>query len=236
MSLTAEKSAWNYEGETGPEFWGSLSKDYALCQEGTQQSPIDIANVLVSDIDTINFNYSPSALNILNNGHTVQINYDKGSSITIGDKEYQLLQFHFHTPSEHALGGELAEGEVHFVHAHKTAEGETQLAVIGIMIYEGKENVAFADVIANLPEHKSEEKTIEEVKVNAENLLPANRQVYRYTGSLTTPPCSEGVNWNILIEPVSMSAKQLEALTKVLHNNNRPLQDLNKREICLTSK
>ncbi len=230
MSLASESSLWSYEGETGPENWGSLSEDYVLCCEGTNQSPIDINNVLVSDIDDIEFNYSSSVMNILNNGHTVQINYDSGSSIKIADKEYQLLQFHFHAPSEHAINSELAEAEAHFVHAHKTADGKTELVVVGVMIYEGEENLAFSDIIANLPKQTGSELSLE-ASVNAEDLLPSNRQVYHYTGSLTTPPCSEGVNWNVMVEPISMSREQLDALSGVLHNNNRPLQPLNGREV-----
>ena len=230
VGLASESSSWSYEGETGPDNWGSLKEDYVLCSEGTKQSPIDINSVLVSDVDNIEFNYSSSDLNILNNGHTVQINYDKGSSITIADKEYQLLQFHFHAPSEHAIDGDLADAEAHFVHAYETDDGETELAVIGVMIYEGEENSAFEDVIANLPEHAGDESSTE-ASVNAEDLLPGSKQVYRYTGSLTTPPCSEGVNWNVMAAPIEMSSEQLDTLGKVLHDNNRPLQDLNEREV-----
>ncbi len=230
MTLASESSSWSYKGETGPDNWGRLKKDYVLCCEGTKQSPIDINNFLVSNIDDIKFNYSPSAINILNDGHTVQINYDSGSSITIGDKRYQLMQFHFHAPSEHAIDGKLAEAEVHFVHAHKTDDGQTELAVIGVMVHEGEENLAFKDIIANLPKYAGDELSIE-ASVNAEDLMHSNRQVYRYEGSLTTPPCSEGVNWNVMVKPIDMSREQLDALSKVLHNNNRPLQALNGREI-----
>ncbi len=230
VGLASESSSWSYEGETGPDNWGSLKEDYVLCSEGTKQSPIDINSVLVSDVDNIEFNYSSSALNILNNGHTVQINYDSGSNITIGEKEYQLLQFHFHAPSEHALDGNLADAEVHFVHAFETDDGQTELAVIGVMIYEGAENSTFEDVIANLPEHAGDESSVD-ASVNAEDLLPSNKQVYRYTGSLTTPPCSEGVNWNVMSAPIEMSSEQLDTLGKVLHSNNRPLQALNEREV-----
>ena len=230
VSLASESSSWSYEGKTGPDNWGSLKEDYVLCSEGTNQSPIDINSVLVSDVDNIEFNYSSSALNILNNGHTVQINYDSGSNITIGDKKYQLLQFHFHAPSEHAIDGDLADAEVHFVHVYETDDGQTELAVIGVMVYEGEENLAFKDIIANLPEHAGDKFSIE-ASVNAEDLISSNRQVYRYTGSLTTPPCSEGVNWNVMSAPIEMSSEQLDTLGKVLHNNNRPLQALNERRV-----
>ena len=230
VGLASESASWSYEGETGPDNWGTLKEDYALCGEGTKQSPIDINSVLVSDIDDIEFNYSSSAINILNNGHTVQVNYDSGSNVTIGDKEYQLLQFHFHAPSEHTIDGQLADAEVHFVHANKTDDGQTELAVIGIMVYEGEENSAFKDIIANLPKQAGDELSIE-ASVNAEDLMPANKQVYRYEGSLTTPPCSEGVNWNVLAEPIDMSREQLDALSEAIHNNNRPLQALNEREV-----
>ena len=230
MTLASEGSPWSYKGETGPEHWGLLSEDYVLCCKGTKQSPIDINNILVSDIDDLGFNYLPSNINILNNGHTVQINYDSGSSITIGNKEYQLLQFHFHTPSEHTIAGKLADAEVHFVHAHKTDAGQTELVVIGVMVYEGEENSAFKDIIANLPKQAGGKFSIE-ASVNADNLMHSNRQAYCYEGSLTTPPCTEGVNWNIMVESISMSRKQLDALNIVLHNNNRPLQALNGRKI-----
>jgi carbonic anhydrase len=181
---------WGYEGEAGPEHWGDLSEMFALCAMGKEQSPIDLAtaNLSMMDIADAQLSYMPSALNILHNGHTVQVNYDEGSYLTLNGTRYELLQFHFHTPSEHAINGELAEMEIHFV--HRSMESEGMLAVLGVLVYEGAEdNPAFTAVWENLPTHKREEQTFS-ATINAADMLPKDHRVYHYMGSLTTPPCS----------------------------------------------
>ena len=218
---------WSYEGEAGPENWGELDEAYQLCALGTEQSPIDLAEAdfTQEDLQDIAFNYQPSALTLVNNGHTIQVPYDAGSGVVLDGEEYELLQFHFHTPSEHAVEGELLGAELHFVHRRVGTEGE--LAVVGVLIEEGAENEALAPVLANAPEEEGEAETGETVDANA--LLPEGRATYRYPGSLTTPPCSQGVKWNVLAEPIEMSAEQIETLFSIIGESNRPLQPLGDR-------
>lgn len=217
---------WAYEGEHGPAHWGHMSKDFAACSEGKQQSPIDITAAQKEDLKDVEFSYKPSALNIINNGHTVQVNYDQGSSIKVNGVDYQLAQFHFHTPSEHTLGGKSFGMELHLV--HKNDKGE--LAVVGVLLEEGKENAAFKTIWQNLPKKADEKKSVK-ANVNADELLPKTRSYFTYGGSLTTPPCSEGVTWIVLKTPVQMSKKQLQSIETIMHHNNRPVQPLHDRKL-----
>lgn len=217
---------WSYEGEGGPEHWGMMSKDYEKCSKGARQSPIDITGAEGEKLPAIGFAYKPTKLKLRNNGHTVQVDYEKGSSITIGKEKYQLAQFHFHNPSEHTLGGKAFANELHLV--HKSAKGG--LAVVGVLLEEGGENAAFKNIFANLP--KNADETIDaNVAISAESLLPVDKTYYRYDGSLTTPPCSEGVNWFVLKTPVQLSKEQLAAYDSIFKKTNRPVQDKKGRKI-----
>ncbi len=220
---------WDYTGAEGPSHWGSLSADYAACGKGTKQSPINITRAALKDLEDITFNYKKSGLNILNNGHTVQANYAPGSSIKVGGKSYDLLQFHFHGPSEHTVDGVNAPIEMHLV--HKSADGA--LAVVGVMIISGPHNSAFDNVWAFLPHEVGSRDA--GVLVDAEGLLPAKRGYTTYSGSLTTPPCTEGVTWLVLNDPVTMSAKQINAFGEIFKGNNRPVQPLNRRSLSAGS-
>lgn len=217
---------WTYEGEHGPEHWGNMTGEYAACGQGKSQSPIDIAGAQDEAMPDIGFAYKTSKINILNNGHTIQVNYDEGSSITLDGVTYNLLQFHFHDPSEHTVAGKPFAMELHLV--HKNAKGE--LAVVGVLIEEGKENAAFNAVWKNLPK-KADEKIALAGPVSANDLLPKGRAYYRYPGSLTTPPCSEGVSWLVLKEPIQLSAAQIMAFKEIIHENARPVQPLGKRSV-----
>ena len=229
VSVSAQKAEWSYRGEDGPQNWGELDEAYALCAVGQAQSPIDISADAVTEenIADLQISYEDSLLDIVNNGHTVEVKYEPGSTITLDDTRYDLLQFHFHTPSEHALGGDLAEAEIHLVHSNPNAEGD--LAVIGVLVQEDAENEALREVLANAPEEEGEETVLE--LVEAEALLPEGRLTYRYSGSLTTPPCSQGVAWSVMIEPVTMSAEQIETLSNLIGESNRPVQPLNDRTV-----
>lgn len=220
---------WSYQGEAGPDHWGELNADYAACAAGVTQSPIDLVAVSGEDLPDIVFNYGESHLNILNNGHTVQVNYDEGSSIMVNGVQYNLLQFHFHTGSEHTIDGKQYPLELHLV--HRNAEGG--LAVVGVMATEGTENPAFADILAHAPAEETAAAVVESVMVAAESLLPAERLYYAYEGSLTTPPCSEGVKWHVLTTPIEMSAAQIETLAGILHGNFRPVQPLHDRTLVV---
>lgn len=231
---TAEPAAqavhWSYEGEEGAENWGGLSSEFALCGSGKEQSPINLTQAAFSDLENIEFHYGQSAIQILNNGHMVQVNYDEGSSATIDGEVYNLVQFHFHAPSEHVVDGKSFPAEMHLV--HKNAAGK--LAVVGILIAEGKENAAFSPVWENMPAEETE--AIDTgASINALDLLPADTLVYRYSGSLTTPPCSEGVLWSVMQSPVEMSAAQIAAYTSIFEGTNRPIQALNERVLILDS-
>ena len=222
-----EAPAWSYGGASNPTQWGD---SYELCEVGRDQSPIDIdatdANV-VSPTD-ITFDYSPTPLAVKNNGHTIQVDYAPGSSITIGDQTYSLLQFHFHTPSEHTIEGEAAAMEVHFVHANEDEE----LAVVGVMMTVGEADPAIASIWENIPAEEGVN-TAEGDMINAADLLPSDTTYFNYAGSLTTPPCSEEVKWHVLSEPITVSAEQVDAFASLYQVNARPVQDVNGRQVNL---
>jgi carbonic anhydrase len=227
---TAHKPHWSYEGEGGPEHWGDLDPEFVLCGTGESQSPVDIvrADAIPQELPNIAFNYQPTEVKIINNGHAIQVNYDPGSYIEVDGVRYDLLQFHFHAPSEHTFDGKLLAMEMHLV--HKSADGK--LAVVGVMIEEGAENAAYQPVWDNLPAEEGPEQATG-LQVNAADLLPAEKMTYRYSGSLTTPPCSEGVSWFVMTNPVALSAKQITAFESIYKGNNRPVLPLHGREIVV---
>lgn len=220
-----EGHGWGYEGEGAPERWGELSPDYAACSAGTQQSPVDLTGTVEASLPDIPVDYRAMPLKILNNGHTVQCNAAAGSSITLDGTGYELLQFHFHHPSEHAIDGRRFDMEAHFV--HKSAAGV--LAVLGVMIAPGAENAALAPVFEAMPMGKAEEREIPGVKIEPARMLPGDRAHFRYFGSLTTPPCSEGVNWTVLRTPIEASSDQIGKFAKAFPGNARPLQQRMRR-------
>jgi carbonic anhydrase len=222
---------WGYEGAGGPEHWGELSPEFALCSTGKEQTPIDVPSTAVVNPTDIVFNYQPTALNIFNNGHTIQINYDQGSSIEVGGKTYHLRQFHFHTPSEHTVDSQHTDLEMHLVHQ----SDDNQLAVVGVMLKRGSENPAYTPVFDHLPAQEGEPTAIAGVAVNANDLLPQARTYYRYNGSLTTPPCSEGVQWLLMNTPVELAEAQVSAFQQIFSQNARPIQPLNSRAFWQTS-
>ena len=227
LVLASTGAHWEYEGKEGPEHWGELSKDYAACSLGQKQSPINITGATREKLPAIDFNYQPSPLKIINNGHTVQANYADGSGIKIGNDVYKLVQFHVHSPSEEQIQGKSYDMVVHLVHKNDAG----QLAVVGVLFEKGKENVALAPFVAEIPKQAGPEQTVAGVTVDAARLLPANKSYYTFEGSLTTPPCSEGVRWMVLKSPVQVSAAQLAAIKAVVHHNARPVQPLHGRVV-----
>jgi carbonic anhydrase len=218
---------WTYEGEEGPSHWGGLDESYATCSAGKSQSPIDVLQPSEQDLTNILFHYQPSTVNILNNGHTVQVDYDPGSYIELDGTRYDVVQFHYHAPSEHTLSGVSFPAELHIV--HRSADGN--LAVVGILLQEGTENAAYQPFISNLPAEPTEPKDAG-VSINAIDLLPSVQTTFRYSGSLTTPPCTEGVNWLLMTTPVELSVQQLTALDSLFETgNNRPVQPINDRTL-----
>lgn len=230
---------WGYEGEDGPANWATLSPVYALCGEGKNQSPVNIVRSDTEGGVSWKLDYKTTSLriahnehmeDIIDNGHTIQITVDEGSMFTFGDKTYSLKQFHFHTPSEHTIDGQHAPMEMHMVH-----QGEDgSLAVIGVLFQEGKEpNKNFEKIIANLPNAKGESKHITDVNLELQVHMPKDNFAYHYVGSLTTPPCSEGVQWMVLRDPVYLTADQIAAFSSRIGPNNRPTNALNGRTVKL---
>jgi carbonic anhydrase len=220
---------WEYEGEEGPEHWGDLDASFAACSTGHAQSPIDISSdsLQTVSLQDIKFDYHSSAVNIFNNGHTVQVNYDEGSSITYNEIKYNLLQFHFHHPSEHTIDGEDFDMELHFVHR----DDKGNLAVVGVLLNAGdEENTSFTELLDNLPPEKSDVQTLD-FTVDAAAMLPEAHLFDTYVGSLTTPPCSEGVRWLVLTTPVDLSAEQIERFASIFELDARPVQPLNDRDL-----
>jgi carbonic anhydrase len=219
---------WGYEGETGPEHWGDLDPAFERCETGITQTPINLAHADSLPLPNPVFNYRPSKLRIVNNGHTIQANYDEGSVLTLGDHTYQLVQFHFHTPSEHTLQGEHFPMEVHLV--HKDEQGT--LAVVGILMQQGVTHNLVQTIWDKMPTEAGPEQVFEET-INALTLLPKTQTTWRYTGSLTTPPCSEGVNWFVMTTPIEVSEAQAAAFKVLFKNNARPVQPLLDRTLLV---
>ena len=224
-----ETVCWGYKMENGPNVWGQLSPEYELCSAGIHQSPIDIVNPAPAELPPITFNYRPTSLDIHNTGNTIEVVYQEGSWIEVDRTKYHLLQFHFHAPSEHTVTGNPYEMEMHLV--HESEDGA--LAVIGALIKSGSTNTAFNTFWSHLPTVPGESVQDNSVVLNASDLLPSIKHTYRYEGSLTTPPCSEGVKWLVLTTPIEMSQSQIAAFKAILSGNNRPVQPLNGRELLV---
>ena len=218
---------WSYDGDEGPSHWGDLNPDFAPCKNGHHQSPIDIRNPQKADLPPIRFDYKPSPLRIIDNGHTIMINYAPGSSIRVGDKQYVLKQFHFHRPSEEKINGKTYEMVVHLVHADQ----DGNLAVVAILLEGGKDNPLIKELWNDLPKEKEKEERLDTITINAANLLPADPSYYTFSGSLTTPPCSENVTWFVLKRPVSVSASEIEQFSRLYRNDARPTQPLYDRDV-----
>jgi carbonic anhydrase len=218
---------WSYDGDEGPSHWGDLNPDFAPCKNGHHQSPIDIRNPQKADLPPIRFDYKPSPLHIIDNGHTIMINYAPGSSIRVGDKQYALKQFHFHRPSEEKINGKGYEMVVHLVHADQ----DGKLAVVAILLENGKNNPLIDELWNELPKEKEKEERLDTITINAANLLPPDPSYYTFSGSLTTPPCSENVTWFVLKRPVSVSASEIEQFSRLYRNDARPTQPLFDRAV-----
>jgi carbonic anhydrase len=220
-------SHWGYTGEAGPAHWGELSEAYHMCAQGMHQSPVDIANGADADAAPVAMQYQATPLKVVYNGHTVQVNYAAGSDLTVDGKTYHLAQFHFHSPSEHTQDGKPYAMEAHLV--HKADDGS--LAVVGVFLKEGKENPFLARIWGHLPTEVNHEMTVAGTEVNVADLLPAKKAFFNYSGSLTTPPCSEGVTWLVMDRSVEVSKAQADKFRGLIHENARPVQPLNDRKV-----
>lgn len=224
-SQAAHQSHWSYIGNAGPEHWGELSPDYALCSSGKNQSPVNLTGMIEGDLPPLVVSYKKGGFEIVNNGHSVQIDYAPGSTIAIGDHSYELKQFHFHTPSENTIEGRSFPMEAHLVHA----DGKGNLAVIAVMYDTGKANTELQKAWRWMPQKVGVKKTLPD-QIDANALMSGDLDYYRFNGSLTTPPCSEGVAWIVMKAPDTVSQEQVETFAYTMrHDNNRPVQQLNGR-------
>ena len=216
---------WSYEGAESPEHWGELSTDFKACKLGMEQTPIDLDGGIKAQFDQpLSLSYKAVGGKILNNGHTIQVNVDKGCSCSVGGVSYDLLQFHFHHPSEHLVSGKPFPMELHLV--HKAENGS--LAVVGVFMTEGAKNELLAPVFDGMPMTAAGEKSLT-AGLDPSGLLPESRGYYRYMGSLTTPPCSEGLTWTVFKTTIEASAEQMGKFAALFSNNARPVQNRNHR-------
>ena len=222
MAARAEGPHWTYE--EAPE-WGDLDKTFEACATGRQQSPIDLKEAIHAELPALQIDWKPQAFKISNNGHTIQADAAPGSNLTLAGSTFEMKQFHFHTPSEHAVNGERTAMEAHFVHAAPSGE----LAVVGVFFRAGKANEAFGAIMAQAPRQQGSQAAKSGIDPNA--LLPAKRSVFYYEGSLTTPPCSEIVNWIVCSEPVEVAAADIDAFKAIYAMNARPIQERNRRYV-----
>jgi carbonic anhydrase len=224
-SHAAGKAHWSYSGATGPEHWAKLSPKFADCA-GRNQSPIDLNTFIDADLEPIKFTYSMGS-EVINNGHTIKVSSDSGGRLEVDGKSFRLLQYHFHAPSENHINGESFAIEAHLVHA----DDKGNLAVVAVMFEEGEENPTLSHVWQVMPRRVGDKKSLS-ASVQPYKLLPSDRSYYRFNGSLTTPPCTEGVRWIVMKKPVKASARQISEFERVMgHPNNRPIQPLNSRTV-----
>lgn len=216
---------WDYSGEAGPDNWAKLTPEFHSCS-GQNQSPVNLDGFIEAQLKPLIVNYAAGASEVSNNGHTVQVAYEHGSTLTLDGKTFDLIQFHFHMPSENLIKGQSYPMEGHLVHADETG----RLAVLAVMFKEGEKNAVLASLWNTPPAEGTKQPT--PTRVNVRGMLPEDLDYYRFSGSLTTPPCSEGVRWLVLKQPIVASHEQIEALKRVIgHANNRPLQPLNSRVV-----
>ena len=222
----AHAAHWDYAGSGGPETWGQLKPEFSKCTNGTRQSPIDIRDGIKVELDPVRFDYKPSGFRVVDDGHTVQVNVGAGNSIEVLGRRYELLQFHFHRPSEERVNGKQFDMVVHLV--HKDLEG--RLAVVAVLLDRGAAQGVVQSVWNNLPLEKGDEVPAR-TTLNLNDLLPPERSYFTYMGSLTTPPCSEGVLWMVMKQPVPISAEQIGIFARLYPMNARPIQSASGRLI-----
>jgi carbonic anhydrase len=222
----ANGTHWTYEGELGPANWSRINSDWAKCAYGNRQSPIDIRDGMKVDLEQIGFDYHPSAFNVTDNGHTVQVQVGGGNYLNVGNTMFELQQFHFHRPSEERINGKGYEMVVHLV--HKSADGK--LAVLALLLERGKPQPVIQTVWNNLPLEKGDT-SVPAIVLDPNDLLPQRREYFTFMGSLTTPPCTEGVLWLVMKEPVQASPSQMALFSRLYPFNARPVQAASGRMI-----
>lgn len=227
VEANLNEAHWSYAGPGAPEHWSELNSEFATCATGTHQSPIDISGITVAEQPELKVEYKDAPLTVANNGHTIQVNYPDGSALSINGKGYPLVQFHFHSPSEHTLGGKASAMVAHLV--HKSTDGE--LAVIESRLDVGADHALISKLWQHLPTAGQQIEAPETI-VNAKDLLPVNLSRYfSYDGSLTTPPCSEGVKWFVLAENSQVGRTQVDTFLNLFPLSARPVQPVNGRSV-----
>ena len=216
--------SWSYSGGTGPQNWGRMT-GFSTCGSGKMQSPIDISGTEPALVAPLLLDYQVTSLSILNTGQGLTMAYDLGSNLMVGEKTFPLLGFVMHTPGEHTLSGKSFAAEIQFL--HQTEGGER--AIVSVMVDEGEDLRAANELINNLPLEPGQTRRLDTVLINARDFAPVQSGYFRYMGSLTTPPCAEGVNWYVMKTPITMSADQINAFRSVMGANNRPVQPRNNR-------
>ena len=215
----ANGTHWAYDGEFGPANWSKINAKWSQCGKGGRQSPIDIRDGMKVDLEKLAFDYKPSSFSVIDNGHTVQVNVAGGNFLTVQNRSYELQQFHFHRPSEERINGKSFEMVVHLV--HRDAEGK--LAVLAVLLERGAAHDMIQTVWNNLPLEKHD--TVQpSVVLDVAAMLPERRDYYTYMGSLTTPPCTEGVLWMVMKQPMQASPQQMAIFSRLYPFNARPVQ------------
>jgi carbonic anhydrase len=226
------KTPWTYEGERGADHWSALDPDYAICSTGKEQSPVDIHNAQEADLPPLRFEYHAGPLKyLINNGATIRVNYHDapgtGNFLIVGSTRYQLTQFHFHRPSEEYVDGKLYAMEVHLM--HQSSDGK--VAGVTVFLKSGAANATVQKLWDHMPQTESKELEIPGVEADPRGLLPHNTAYFMYAGSLTAPPCTEGVTWFLLKSPMDISPAQIDAFARLYPHDVRPLQPLNGRVV-----
>ena len=216
---------WTYEGEAGPDKWGDLDTADAACSIGGQQSPVDITHAINAQQPPLKIGWSKKPDKIVNNGHTIQLDFAEGDTLRLAERSYALKQFHFHHPSEHLVEGKRFAMEAHFVHA-----GTDRTAVVGVLMVAGRPNSAFKKIVATMPSEEGQTVSADPA-IDPSRLLPVRRAYYHYEGSLTTPPCSETVDWIVLAHPIEVDEADIRSFAKIYPMNARPVQKLDRRFI-----
>ncbi|WP_026606558.1 carbonic anhydrase [Methylocapsa acidiphila] len=230
IGFAAEGAHWSYEGAHGPDHWADLDTANKVCGFGDQQSPVAIDETIEAELPLLKIDWARQADTIVNNGHTIQLNFNEGGALSVGPEQYKLVQFHFHHPSEHLIDDKRFRMEAHFVHRNAS----DSLAVVGVLISAGKANAEFAELIKAIPASEGAPVKLES-SIDPKALLPKKRGYYRYSGSLTTPPCSEIVDWFLLSDPIEVAESDIAAFAKLYPMNARPAQKLDRRFVLRSS-
>jgi carbonic anhydrase len=219
---------WSYSGASGPTNWHQLSPANALCRVGRSQSPIAIDGTDPVIMHRLETDYKVSPLDLKNRNRTVSMEYGEGSRLIVGSKRFTLESLSFHTPGEHTVAGERFPVSIQF--KHRAPDGS--YAIVETLVREGDANLAAQEIWDNMPLEPGQTSKSSKVLINARDLMPTDKSYFRYMGSLTTPPCSEGVHWYVLKRPIELSKAQIDLLIGVTGGENaRPLQNRNNRMI-----